>query len=219
MTDTDEPAVELPPGPSVDADRGQLTFVGNATVVLRYGGFTVLTDPNFLHAGEHAYLGLGFRSRRLQDPALEVDQLPDIDFVVLSLHHGDHFDRVAADRLDKDLPIVTEPDSARKLVEQGFRRAIPLPTWHTQLCLIHLGGTKVAGILLTMDAEQGVKALRIVRPRTAVPIHQDDYTVFTSGPDDLRRAVDRARLATVIHEVGRGETWTFDVPRGGAATP
>jgi L-ascorbate metabolism protein UlaG (beta-lactamase superfamily) len=278
--------LELAAGPPADFDAGQLTFVGNATVVLRYGGFTVLTDPNFLHAGQHAYLGLGLRTRRLKDPALEIAELPQLDLVVLSHHHGDHFDRVAAERLDKDLPIVTEPHSARKLRQQGFRRPIAVETWQSQtfrrggatlrvtampgkhapqpvqrllppvmgsmlefaqdgelrlrmyitgdtllhdriheiperypdidLCLIHLGGTKVAGILLTMDAEQGVKALRIVRPRTAVPIHYDDYTVFTSDLDDFRRAVAGARLATEIHEVGRGETWTFPAPGRGS---
>src|SRR4051812_45838062 len=29
-----------------------LVFIGNATVLLRYAGFTILTDPNFVHAGE-----------------------------------------------------------------------------------------------------------------------------------------------------------------------
>ena len=31
---------------------GSLFFVGTATVILRYGGFTILTDPNFLHQGD-----------------------------------------------------------------------------------------------------------------------------------------------------------------------
>src|SRR3954454_1096423 len=98
----------------------ELTFIGTATVLLRHAGFTILTDPNFLHAGDHAYLGLGLRSRRLTNPALEIDDLPPIDFVLLSHHHGDHFDDVAAERLDKDLTIITEPGSARKLRQQGF---------------------------------------------------------------------------------------------------
>ena len=33
---------------------GTLTFLGTATTLLSYGGFTVLTDPNFLHRGERA---------------------------------------------------------------------------------------------------------------------------------------------------------------------
>src|SRR3954466_2649035 len=102
-------------GEPADSDEGALTFIGTATVLLRCGGFTLLTDPNFLHAGDHAYLGLGVRSRRLLDPAMEIADLPALDLVLLSHHHGDHFDHIAARDLDHDIPIVTEPHSADKL--------------------------------------------------------------------------------------------------------
>ena len=39
-----------------DFGSGSIFFVGNATVVIRYAGFTILTDPNFLHAGDHVHL-------------------------------------------------------------------------------------------------------------------------------------------------------------------
>jgi ribonuclease BN (tRNA processing enzyme) len=84
-----------------------LFFVGNATTVIRYGGFTLLTDPNFLRRGQLAYLGWGLSTRRLRDPAISIDELPDLDAIVLSHLHGDHWDRVASRRLDRDLPIVT----------------------------------------------------------------------------------------------------------------
>src|SRR3954470_15145609 len=88
-------------GEPVQSDEGELTFVGTATVLLRHAGFTLLTDPNFLHAGDHAYLGLGLRSQRLTNPGMEIGELPPLDFIVLSHHHGDHFDWVAAEQLDK----------------------------------------------------------------------------------------------------------------------
>ena len=34
-----------------------LTFVGTATMLLTFGSLTLLTDPNFLHRGQRAYLG------------------------------------------------------------------------------------------------------------------------------------------------------------------
>ena len=97
-----------------------LTFVGNATTVLRLGRFTVLTDPNFLHRGQRAYLGKGLWSRRLTDPALEVDDLPELTAVVLSHLHGDHFDRVARARLSRRQPVVTTPAAAGRLSRYGF---------------------------------------------------------------------------------------------------
>ncbi|GAA2773478.1 MBL fold metallo-hydrolase [Nonomuraea dietziae] len=69
-------------------------FIGNATTLIRYKGFTLLTDPNFLHRGQRAYLGYGLTSRRLTEPALDISQLPPLDAVVLSHMHGDHWDRV-----------------------------------------------------------------------------------------------------------------------------
>ena len=107
-----------------------LTFVGNATVLLRWGPFTLLTDPNFLHAGERAYLGLGLTSKRLREPALDVADLPPLDAVVLSHLHGDHWDRRARRGLDRAVPIVTTPHAARRLQGlHGFRRAVGLGNW------------------------------------------------------------------------------------------
>jgi hypothetical protein len=53
------PTIERPAGSGAVDDTGSVLFVGTATVVLRLGGFTLLTDPNFLHQGEHAPLGGG----------------------------------------------------------------------------------------------------------------------------------------------------------------
>lgn len=109
-----------------------LQFIGNATTLLRLGPFTVLTDPNFLHRGQFAYLGKGVFTRRLTDPALQVVDLPPLDAVVLSHLHGDHWDRVARRRFAKDLPVLTTPASARALDRQGFGQAVGMSTWSTQ---------------------------------------------------------------------------------------
>jgi L-ascorbate metabolism protein UlaG (beta-lactamase superfamily) len=105
-----------------------LTFVGTATTVIELGSFTLLTDPNFLHRGQHAYLGKGLFTRRLTDPALTVTELPPLDVVVLSHLHGDHFDRVARRRLTRHAPVVTTPHAARRLDRWGFT-AKGLRTW------------------------------------------------------------------------------------------
>lgn len=97
-----------------------LTFVGTATTVLRLGGFTLLTDPNFLHRGQRAYLGKGLWSRRLTEPAMTIAELPTLDAIVLSHLHGDHFDRIARRDLARHQPVLTTPASARRLGRWGF---------------------------------------------------------------------------------------------------
>jgi L-ascorbate metabolism protein UlaG (beta-lactamase superfamily) len=256
-----------------------VTFVGNATTVLRLGGFTLLTDPNFVPAGSRVHLGYGAWTRRLTDPALSVSQLPRLDAVLLSHLHGDHFDRVARDRLPNTLPIITTPQAQRRLRRWRFLVARGLPTWETYdwsrgrqllkitavpgrhgpgladrllpdvmgsvvelldrgVCrlrlyitgdtlyrpwlaeiprrcgdidamLIHLGGTRLLGMLLTMDGRQGAELAELIRPRLTLPIHHDDYSVFTSPVEDfLARAHERG--VTGVDRILRGDT--VDLP-------
>ena len=273
-----------PDGAGAHTRPDDLLFIGNATVLLRYGGFTILTDPTFVHRHEKVDLGYGLSSTRLTDPALEIEQLPPLDLVLLSHFHGDHFDQVAQQRLDKHLPVVTTPQAAGQLHELGFDGAVGIDTWDTitvtkgdrtlrvtacpgrhgpgvtdlvlpdvmgsilradaaadgtgggpislsgdtlvhddlaqipqrhpdiDLGLLHLGGTKVLGIMVTMDAEQGVEALRIIDPATVIPIHFDDYDVFTSSRDDFVAAAEDAGLGDRVVVLDRGDThvlrWT-----------
>ncbi|MBT2274156.1 MBL fold metallo-hydrolase [Rhodococcus enclensis] len=108
------------------------TFIGNATCLIRFGGVTVLTDPNFLHRGERAYLGHGLSSKRLQEPAIQIENLPALDAIVLSHLHGDHWDRRAQKRLDHSLPVITTEHAARALRRRGFEQAEGLSVWQSR---------------------------------------------------------------------------------------
>ncbi|WP_245549222.1 MBL fold metallo-hydrolase [Noviherbaspirillum massiliense] len=112
-------------------ETGTVTFIGTATVIIRYAGFTILTDPNFLHMGDHVHLGYGLTAKRLTNPAIDLDQLPPIDLIVLSHMHGDHFDQLVQEKLDRNIPIVTTPQAAGQLADMGFKARYPLATWET----------------------------------------------------------------------------------------
>jgi L-ascorbate metabolism protein UlaG (beta-lactamase superfamily) len=90
-------------------------------------------------------------------------------------------------------------------------REIPRRYPEIDLALLHLGGTKIVGIMVTMDAEQGVEAIRIIDPRTAIPIHYNDYTVFRSSLEDFKRAVVEARLEDRVRYLEHGDTYQFEV--------
>ena len=121
---------EITPVSSTDElSAGSVLFVGTATVIIRFAGFNILTDPNFLHAGDHVHLGYGLTSERLTEPAFDISELPPMDLCVLSHYHGDHFDQVVEEKLQKDLPIVTTQHATENLSAKGFTNPIPLDTW------------------------------------------------------------------------------------------
>ena len=46
---------------------------------------------------------------------MEINQLPQLDLILLSHFHGDHFDQVTIRELDKSLPIVTNSHAVDEL--------------------------------------------------------------------------------------------------------
>jgi L-ascorbate metabolism protein UlaG (beta-lactamase superfamily) len=76
--------VTLKPGAdAADTVKGSIFFIGNATVLIRYAGYTILTDPTFIHMHEQVSIGYGMHATRLTNPAMEIHQLPPLDLVVL----------------------------------------------------------------------------------------------------------------------------------------
>lgn len=111
-----------------------LFFVGTATTIIEYAGLRILTDPNFLHAGDHVHLGPGVNGTRLTNPAIDLEELPRIDVIFLSHYHEDHFDREVEDKLRKDIPIITTPHAKECLEGKGserFTNVHALDFWET----------------------------------------------------------------------------------------
>ncbi|KAI0458495.1 Metallo-hydrolase/oxidoreductase [Xylaria acuta] len=94
---------------STKPEDASVYFIGNATTIIEWQGLRILTDPNFLHAGDHVHLGPGVTAQRLKNPAVGLHELPPVDLVLLSHYHEDHFDRLVEEKLNRDFDIVTTP--------------------------------------------------------------------------------------------------------------
>jgi L-ascorbate metabolism protein UlaG (beta-lactamase superfamily) len=287
---------------SSSSTSGSVFFIGNATVLIKYAGFTILTDPTFIHMHEKVPLGYGLDTIRLTNPAMEINQLPPLDLVLLSHFHGDHFDQVAIRELDKLLPIVSNSHAVDELSIRGFTNTKKLDTWenitftkkdnnnndvelqitampgrhgpfpvamflpkvngsildfkikgyrndsnsnnnshnsnqlfriyitgdtmvfddikeipkhypNVDLALLHLGGTTIMGIMLTMDAKEGLEMFKIINPKKVIPIHYNDYDVFKSPIEDFQAKVKEAGIEDHVFYLKHGETYTFEVNR------
>lgn len=109
-------------------------WIGHATVLLRVGGKTILTDPVF-----SSRVGIGFGlitagPLRLFRPALPLRKLPRIDLVLLSHAHFDHLDRPTLALLPRRTPIITASHTSDLVTDLGLRRVTEL-NWgeHVQL--------------------------------------------------------------------------------------
>lgn len=96
-------------------------WVGHATVLLRIGGMSVLTDPVF---SSRIGIGLGLFTggvRRTVAPALDLRELPRIDLILISHAHFDHLDRPSLVRLPKRTPVITAQNTGDLVRDLGFR--------------------------------------------------------------------------------------------------
>jgi L-ascorbate metabolism protein UlaG (beta-lactamase superfamily) len=258
-------------------------FIGNATLLLRYGAFTILTDPNLVHRGAEVSLGFGLTATRATDPALDAEDLPRPDLVIVSHDHGDHFDAVAADWLPPSVPMLTAPAVAPRMKERGFTTVRSLAMWESaamergggrlrvtavpaqhgpapvaaalpevmgsvlelwkekpanreappdvriylsgdtlfhdglaelrdrfgemDVAFLHLGGMRLMGVLMTMDAAQGVQLVNLLQPSVAIPIHYNDYGTFGSSLAEFVTAVNEAGLQDRVRYLRHGDSW------------
>ncbi|HET6251341.1 MAG TPA: MBL fold metallo-hydrolase [Tepidisphaeraceae bacterium] len=106
-------------------------WIGHATVLLRIGGMTILTDPVF---SSRVGVGLGLVTagpKRLVAPAITLRELPPIDLILISHAHFDHLDRPTLARLPKRIPIITAHHTGDLLRDLGFRKVRELD-WDQQ---------------------------------------------------------------------------------------
>ena len=70
-------------------DDNYVIWIGHSTFLIKKSGVTILTDPIF---SERASPLKNFGPKRLIPPALQITDIPNIDFVTVSHNHYDHLD-------------------------------------------------------------------------------------------------------------------------------
>lgn len=105
-----------------------VTWIGHSSFLLRLGGYSVLFDPVFGNISP-VY-------PRLLPAALQVDQLEQVDFVVISHNHRDHMDATSLLAIKRRFPhatIVVPEGNGTWFTRRGFSSVQEFSWWQSQV--------------------------------------------------------------------------------------
>lgn len=104
----------------------QIQQIRNATLRITYAGRLFVTDP-FLSLKHAIESFVGLSPNPLTDlPCTPREVVDDIEMVILSHLHIDHFDPTAQDILPKNIPIFCQPGDEKRLAQKGFQSVMAI---------------------------------------------------------------------------------------------
>lgn len=103
----------------------EVTWIGGPTVLLEYGGLTILTDPTFDDPGDYPDPE-GTSLVKTHGPGIAARALPPVHLILLSHHeHEDNLDHAGLDLVRSGIPTLTTPHVADALALPHVRGLAP----------------------------------------------------------------------------------------------
>lgn len=141
----------------------KITLVSNACLLIEWDGKNILTDPWID--------GPAIYDSWIHYPPLtiEIEKLPNIDFILISHEHSDHFHKKTLEQLDKNIPIIVPQFREDRLFHQvkklGFKNVSSLESeknlelvkdinliffksnlWNDSVIFLQLGNFKILNV-------------------------------------------------------------------------
>ena len=98
-----------------------LAWLGHATVLINFFGIKLLTDPALFPRIGIRLPGFTIGPKRLTSPALQFQELPKIDLIILSHAHFDHFDLRMLRCFGESTSVITARATSDLLKHTRFR--------------------------------------------------------------------------------------------------
>jgi L-ascorbate metabolism protein UlaG (beta-lactamase superfamily) len=101
-------------------------LIRSATLKIHYQGMTILVDPMLGEKGSFESYG-DIQENPIKELTMSIDDvLQNVDLVLVSHLHKDHFDDKAREVLEKSLPIVCQPGDKDRIEESDFTQVTEL---------------------------------------------------------------------------------------------
>ena len=107
----------------------RLRLIRHATLAMEYHGHQLLVDPMLDEAEARGPIQNSPNSRKnplvpLPMPAAKI--VDDVEAVIVTHTHSDHWDGTAAQLIRKNIPLFAQPEDEDKIRQQGFSNVQPL---------------------------------------------------------------------------------------------
>lgn len=177
----------------------KLQLIRSATLRIEYAQHRFVIDPYL--AAKHSRPSFAGKSPNpLVDlPCAPQDVIADIEWVIVSHLHSDHFDPAAQALLPKETPILCQPGDEAQIEAKGFRRVIPVVdtlTWQ-DMTITHAPGQHGTGKVLH---EMGRAAGFVFQAERELTVYWAGDTIWNEAGADV---VVRMRPQIIItHSCG-----------------
>lgn len=116
------------PKPPESTDSMRITFINHSSFLIQIGGINILTDPVYSQRTSPFKL-LG--PKRMRPPGIRFEDLPRIDYVLISHNHYDHLDKPTVKQLNNRFqPMFVTPLGVDKFMQShGIERVVSLDWW------------------------------------------------------------------------------------------
>lgn len=104
-----------------------ITWIGHSTFLIQINGINIITDPVFGHLGPFF--------KRLIGPGIQLEALPEIDYVLISHNHRDHMDSTALHYFKKHprTHFLVPQGDKKWFTKRGFERTHEYGWWEQEL--------------------------------------------------------------------------------------
>lgn len=118
------------PPPEKNAKNGtvKITYINHSTFLIQFDDLNILTDPILsMTAGPVSFLG----SKRIRNPGVKFEDIPRIDYVLISHNHYDHMDLPTLELFVKrDSPVIISGLGNKVFLEKNkIKKAVELDWW------------------------------------------------------------------------------------------
>jgi L-ascorbate metabolism protein UlaG (beta-lactamase superfamily) len=117
-----------PPVEGIADGRLRVTYINHATLLIQMDSVNILTDPMWsLRASPMNWIG----PKRVRSPGVPIEDLPQIDYILISHDHYDHLDLPTLKTIcERDHPTVLAGLGIKALLsDEGITRVVEMDWW------------------------------------------------------------------------------------------